>query len=96
MKVWLSDAISEEDVWFVGDSRWQDSGNAGGQCFTCAHPSKKCRGRIRKPPDTDWWILIETSPGKPGWTRESEHFGTWTPAVQLVSALRRWRGERIR
>ena len=24
MKVWLNGAISEEDVLFVGDSKWQD------------------------------------------------------------------------
>jgi hypothetical protein len=75
MKVWRHGAISEEDVWFVGDSKWQDWGNAGGRRLTCAHPSKECWGRIEKLPGSDWWILIKTPAGKRGWTREDEHFG---------------------
>ena len=58
MKVWLNGVISEEDVWFVGDPKWQDWGNAGGRRSTCAHPRKECWGTDRKvarvrPVDTD-------------------------------------------
>jgi hypothetical protein len=75
MKVLLNGVISEEDVWFVGDSKWQDWDDAGGKRLTCAHPRKECWGRIERPPDSDWWILIKTPAGKLGWTKEYEHFG---------------------
>jgi hypothetical protein len=50
MKVWLNGAISEEDVWFVGDSKWQDWGDAGGKRLTCVHPRKECWGRSKSRP----------------------------------------------
>lgn len=75
VKVWLKGTISEEDVWFVGDSKWQDWGDAGGKRMTCAHPSKQCWGRIGEPPDAEWWILIKTPDGKLGWTTDHDHFG---------------------
>jgi hypothetical protein len=75
MKVWMNGTISEEDVWFVGDSKWQDWGDADGKRMTCAHPSKQCWGRIEELPESDWWILIKSPDGKLGWTKDHAHFG---------------------
>jgi len=75
MKVWMDGTISEEDVWFVGDSKWQDWGDTDGKRMTCAHPSKQCWGRIADLPDAEWWILIKTPDGELGWTKDHTHFG---------------------
>ena len=75
MKVWLNGTISEENVWFVGDSKWQDWGDVNGTRMTCAHPTKQCWGRIAGVPDAEWWILIKTPAGKLGWTKDHAHFG---------------------
>jgi hypothetical protein len=75
MKVWMNGFISEEDVWFASDSKWQDWGDVDGKRLTCAHPRKECWGRIENPPEADWWILIKTPAGIQGWTREHGHFG---------------------
>ena len=75
MKVWMNGVVSEQDVWFVSDSKWQDWGDADGKRLTCGHPRKECWGRIERPPDADWWILMKTPSGKLGWTKESAHFG---------------------
>ena len=75
MKVWLNGVVSEEDVWFVGDSKWQDWGDVDGKRLTCAHPRKECWGRLEQPPDSTWWIQMKTPAGKLGWTSQYEHFG---------------------
>jgi hypothetical protein len=75
MKVSMNGTVSEEDVWFVGDSKWQDWGDVNGTRMTCARPTKQCWGRIAKLPDADWWILIKTPAGQLGWTKEYTHFG---------------------
>ena len=67
-KVWFKDSIGSEEILFLEFTKQYD--------FKNCDPSKlDCWGKIKNPKrESTWWVKLEKSDGKTGWTSQSKEF----------------------